>query len=135
MCVSPLAQQAGGCALLGPRALPYTHTPVAYLTMATTVAAADQQAKALSLAKVIADAQEKTKQYLGRIEAAVDDSPRQCIAESRLDQQLVGHSKRTVGKVCLTVVSVCIVSVFLNCCLTNMRNTLRLLCTTAVHCC
>ncbi|CBJ28207.1 conserved unknown protein [Ectocarpus siliculosus] len=67
--------------------------------MATAVASADQQAKALSLAKVVADAQEKTKKYLGRIEAAVDDSARQCIAESRLDQQLVGHSKRTVGKV------------------------------------
>jgi len=56
-------------------------------------------AKALSMAAVVAEAQEKTKGYLGRIEEAVDDSSNQCIAESHLDEELVGHGKRTVGKV------------------------------------
>lgn len=56
-------------------------------------------AKALSEAKVVADAQAKTKLYLGRIKAAVDDAANQCIEESHLDQGLVGHDKRTVGKV------------------------------------
>ena len=64
-----------------------------------TAAAAETTAKALSEAKVVADAQAKTKQYLGRIEAAVDASANQCIEESHLDQELVGHGKRTVGKV------------------------------------
>lgn len=64
-----------------------------------TVAADQTAAKALSEAKVVADAQDKTKRYLGRIEAAVDDAAKQCIEESHLDQELVGHSKRKVGKV------------------------------------
>lgn len=66
--------------------------------MATT-SAVETGAKALSEAKVVADAQAKTKQYLGRIGAAVDDAAKQCMAESHLDQELVGHGKRTVGKV------------------------------------
>eukprot|EP00903_Cladosiphon_okamuranus_P010584 g10008.t1 len=64
-----------------------------------TKASVETAAKALSEAKVVADAQAKTKQYLGRIGTAVDDAARQCIAESHLDQGLVGHGKRTVGKV------------------------------------
>lgn len=57
-------------------------------------------AKALSEAKVVADAQAKTKGYLGRIKAAVGDAANnQCIEESHLDQEVVGHGKRTVGKV------------------------------------
>lgn len=65
-------------------------------TSAEATAITTTTAKALSRTKVVADAQEKTKGYLGRIEAAVDT---QCIEESHLDQQLVGHGKRTVGKV------------------------------------
>lgn len=68
-------------------------------TAAPAPAAAAAAAKALSLAAVVAEAQEKTKGYLGRIEAAVDDPDAECIAESHLDQELVGHGKRTVGKV------------------------------------
>lgn len=50
------------------------------------------------VARVVADAQEKTKGYLPRIEAAVEDNG-QCIEESHLDQEAVGYSTRTVGKV------------------------------------
>lgn len=50
------------------------------------------------VAEVVANAQEKTKVYLERINAAVTD-PAQCIAESNLDEGMVKHGSRYVGKV------------------------------------
>lgn len=66
--------------------------------MSAIAAVAPGTTAPLSEAKVVADAQEKTKGYLPRIEAAVDD-PSQCIEESHLDKEVVGYSTRTVGKV------------------------------------
>ena len=68
--------------------------------MSAVVAVAPGTTGPLSVAKVVADAQEKTKGYLPRIEVAVED-PGQCIEESHLDKEAVGYSTRTVGKVWL----------------------------------
>lgn len=53
---------------------------------------------ALPVAKVFADAQQKAKGYLPRIESRVDD-PAQCITESHLDNTAVEYATRHVGKV------------------------------------
>lgn len=58
------------------------------LAMATTA----------SVAKVVADAQEKTKSYLPAIKACIGDAS-QCIEESHLDKGKVDFQTRTVGKV------------------------------------
>lgn len=54
-----------------------------------------------AMAKVVDDAQEKTKQksYQDPIHAALSDPSRLCIKESRLDKDLVMYDKRHVGKV------------------------------------
>lgn len=66
--------------------------------MSALAAVAPGTTGSLSVATVVADAQEKTKGYLARIEAAVED-PGQCIEESHLDKGVVDYRTRTVGKV------------------------------------
>lgn len=53
------------------------------------------------MAKVVADAQEKTKQrsYHDQIEAAVNAPASLCIKESHLDKDSVKFDSRHVGKV------------------------------------
>lgn len=55
-----------------------------------------------TVAKVVADAQEKTKQrnYHDQIEAAVNAPTSLCIKESQLDKNSVKFDSRHVGKVC-----------------------------------
>ena len=52
-----------------------------------------------TISKMVHDAQEKTKGYLPKINAAVKDAA-QCIGESNLDKDVVKYSTKTVGKVC-----------------------------------
>lgn len=58
-----------------------------------------------SVARVVADSQEKTKGYIGRIAAAVAE-PEQCIGESNLSQGTVGYDTRYVGKVINAIMSI-----------------------------
>lgn len=66
--------------------------------LTSMAAMASAAAGGLSVSRVVADAQEKTKGYLPRIEDAVGD-PGQCMAESHLDEGVVKYGKRSVGKV------------------------------------